>query len=351
MMTNKLQINFFYILLVAVSILAFFIFLPYFQVLFLAMVLSVLFYPVYRWILIACFGGRSIAALITMLVIFIVIVAPLGTLGFFMFQEIKTDYVQFTQGGGSDTLTNYLGRAQGLLDRVLPEDLVPETTVSKLQDFWHQTYTWITFRAESALANTFGIVGNVVIFILALFFFLRDGERFRKALIKLSPLNNAYDQAIINKIYLAIHSVIKGSLLIAVLEGALTTVGFVLFGAPSPIVFGALAILFVLIPNVGIPFIVLPMSIFLYFSEGLLPAVELFVWGLIIMLFVDNVLRSILMKKGLDIHPFLILLSVVGGIGLLGPIGFLIGPVILSFLFALIEIHTSLYVSPSSHSS
>ena len=71
-------------------------------------------------------------------------------------------------------------------------------------------------------------------------------------------------------------------------------------------------------------------------------ALGLLVWGLLLVGLIDNVLRPILIEKDIKIHPLLILLSVFGGISFFGPIGFLVGPIVLSFVFALVDLYPSI---------
>ena len=97
-----------------------------------------------------------------------------------------------------------------------------------------------------------------------------------------------------------------------------------------------------LIPNVGTALVLVPSVAFLYFTGHTGASVGLAIWGAIGVGFIDNLLGPHLIERGIKIHPLLILLSVIGGITLLGPIGFVAGPVILSLLFTLLEIYPSI---------
>jgi predicted PurR-regulated permease PerM len=158
----------------------------------------------------------------------------------------------------------------------------------------------------------------------------------------LSPLANEYDERILRRLEDAISSVVKGKLLIVLIQGILASVGFWLFGIPHPVLFGALTSLAALIPFVGVAVVFVPAVLYLFFAGSVGAAAGLLVAGIIIGS-VDNVLGPILFERGLQLHPLLILLSVLGGLAFFGPIGFLAGPVALSLLVALLDIYPLLF--------
>jgi predicted PurR-regulated permease PerM len=175
--------------------------------------------------------------------------------------------------------------------------------------------------------------------IVTLFFLLRDGEAFREFLFKLSPLGEKYDRGIFLKITNAVNSVIKGSLMIAVVQGLFATAGFIVAGIPNPVVWGVVAMFSSLIPGIGTSLVTVPCIIFLYFTAPLLHTILLILWVVFGVGMIDNLLAPLVMRRGMKIHPLLILLSVLGGLTFFGPIGFIIGPVTLAFFLTLIDIY------------
>ena len=125
----------------------------------------------------------------------------------------------------------------------------------------------------------------------------------------------------------------------ALIQGILTAVGFTFFGIPNATLWGSVAAITALIPGIGTALVLLPAILYLYFSGETLFAVGLLLWGMTAVGLVDNFLGPKLVERGMRLHPFLILLSVLGGVGFFGPLGFLLGPLVLSLLFALIEIY------------
>ncbi len=339
MINKKLQTGFFYILLLGVFIIALLIFWPFLKVLFLASVFAVVFYPLYKkfvsWF--SFKGDKAVSALFTVLIVLLVILLPCIGLGFLIFQEINNVYFDLIANTNNNSIISFLTQSGNYINQVLPFDIVPELSTENIQGYAEQAYQWILGHFGSLFSSVFKIVLSTFIMILALFFFLRDGEKFKNNLISLSPLRDTYDEDILAKIKLAINSVIKGSLLIAIIQGILATIGFGIFGVPSAILWGAVAVLAAIIPSVGTAIVILPAVIFLFFTKSAAAAIGLLIWGIVIVGLVDNVLAPFVLERGIKIHPFLILLSVLGGLSLFGPIGFLAGPVILSLLLHLLR--------------
>ena len=126
----------------------------------------------------------------------------------------------------------------------------------------------------------------------------------------------------------------------ALIQGILTAVGFALFGVPNPTLWGSVAAIAALVPSVGTALVLFPAILFLYWSGAALSALGLLLWGATAVGLIDNFLGPKLAGRGMRLHPFLILLSILGGIALFGPIGFLLGPLVLSMLFVLLEIYS-----------
>jgi predicted PurR-regulated permease PerM len=139
----------------------------------------------------------------------------------------------------------------------------------------------------------------------------------------------------------AVYSIFAGSIIVALVQGILTGIGFTIFGVPNPALWGSIASVAALIPGVGTALVVVPGILYLFFTGSTGYAIGLLVWGILAVSLIDNFLGPILVNRGVKIHPFLILLSVLGGLIFFGPVGFLLGPIILAFLFALLDIYRS----------
>ncbi len=337
----RIEVSFFLFLSAVVAVLTFFIFQPFISSLFLAIVFTIVFKPCYEALLRMTRGSSILSAVLTVLTIILVIVVPLLFFGFFMFTDAQ-DFYQSMLDGGFD---------QGFI----------QTGVSHMQSFVQQFFPGFTLDVLGFLKQGFGLLVHnlgslfgklfsaslgLFIMLLGVFYFLRDGKKFREHLIVLSPLSDTYDRSILARFEMAVNSVVKGALSIALIQGVLSGIGFSIFGVPSPMLWGALAALTALIPGVGTAIVIAPAVIYLFFFGSVSSAVGLLIWGVIAVGLIDNMLAPMLIERDLKIHPFLILLSVLGGLAFFGPVGFLAGPVILALLFALFDILPRLLQKP-----
>lgn len=178
------------------------------------------------------------------------------------------------------------------------------------------------------------------------FYAILEGRNWVKKIKNLLPIKKKYQKEIFVKIDNISHGVIYGSVFIALIQGALGGIGFFIFGVNSPILFGILMSIFALIPLVGTGIIWAPAA-FMMMLEGyiegetslLVRGIGLALYGLLIISTVDNILKPRLIGKSTGVHPVVVLLGVLGGISLLGFIGFVVGPIILSLFIAFLEIY------------
>jgi predicted PurR-regulated permease PerM len=222
------------------------------------------------------------------------------------------------------------------LKRFLP---VPVEFSVDFNQYLKQGLNWLLQRLGPLFSNVTKIMVSVFVFLVTLYYLFKDGQKLKGAIVALSPLQDTHDETIFNKLALAINSVIKGNLAVALIQGILTAVGFTIFGVPNAALWGSVAAIAALIPGIGTALVLIPAILFLFLSGKTLFAVGLLLWGLTAVGLVDNFLGPKLVERGMRLHPFIILLSILGGIGFFGPLGFLLGPLILSLLFALLEIY------------
>ena len=175
--------------------------------------------------------------------------------------------------------------------------------------------------------------------LLIIFYVLKDGMRWKKALVLFSPLEDKNDEKIIARLSLAVNAVIKGYFFIAIVQGVLLGIGFWIFGIPHGALWGTVAAVASLIPTIGTAFISVPAIIFLYFTGDTYSALGLLIWAVIIVGMIDNFLSPLVVGTKINISPLIIMFSVLGGISFLGPVGILIGPLCVSLLYTLISIY------------
>ncbi len=336
---NTLEIIFFLGLFAGSTILLFFIFEPYLIVIFVALIFAIIFMPVKDFLVNRLKIKNTASSFITVFIIFVVILTPLFILGAMLFQEATNIVVRLPESG---IITQFLESKLLLLENYI-NSIAPDAQINlSLQTYIEGVAGWIVDNFSSLFSGLAKGTINIFLMVIALFFFLKDGSKMKKIILEWSPLGDGHDEKILDKMSIAINSVVKGTLFIAVIQGVLAGIGFAIFGVPSPVLWGFITVLAALIPSIGTAIVIIPMVIYLYFTAGFIWALGLLVWGLVIVGLIDNILRPIFIERGVKIHPLLVLLSVFGGISFFGPIGFLVGPIVLSFVFALVDLYPSI---------
>jgi predicted PurR-regulated permease PerM len=131
-------------------------------------------------------------------------------------------------------------------------------------------------------------------------------------------------------------AMVYGTGVTAVVQGVLIGIGFAVVGLPSPIVFGVLAALLALVPMAGTPVVWVPAVLVLALQERWYAALFLLIWGSLVAT-VDNVLRPMLVSGRAQVGTLTVFIGVLGGVSAFGPIGVILGPLVLALIIALIR--------------
>ena len=332
---QKLRMYFLFILLAGALFFTFLLFLPYLSALLVAVAFSIVFQPVYQIFLRVLKGRRGLAAFLTIVVVFVGILVPLMFFGFQIFRESKDLFSQLTseEGWGLEIFD----RAKIFIEEQI-RVVAPNFSVD-FNELARQFLSWIVRNFSAVFSGLTQLALTLFLGFLAFYYLLKDGEKFKEKIIAFSPLSDKYDNEIFDKLEATVNSVIKGSLTIAFIQGILTGVGFTIFGVPNAALWASVAFVAALIPSIGTALVTFPGVVFLFLTGHAIGATGLAIWGMTAVGLIDNFLSPRLIQRGIAIHPFLILVSVLGGISLFGLIGFLLGPLILSFLFTMLDVY------------
>ena len=192
---------------------------------------------------------------------------------------------------------------------------------------------------QGVLGRVTHAVFDLVLFLLILFFLLRDGGRLKAELRPVSPFSEAQERQIFDHLERTVQGALQAVIVVPVVQGVLAGIGFMLFGVPSPFVWGTAVILAATVPILGSPLGWLPAVAYLFFRDETGAAVGLLAYGLVIVSGSDNVVKPMLLRGTANLHPLLGFLSLLGGVLAFGVFGFLIGPVVLSLVLSAIRIY------------
>jgi predicted PurR-regulated permease PerM len=208
-----------------------------------------------------------------------------------------------------------------------------------------QVREWATEGARNTLGTLAAMSGKIfvgalgtalgfTISIFVVFFLLRDGARMVDTVRDLIPMQHNDKDRLFDHLNAVIHAVIYGTVLTAIIQGALLGIAFATLGLPAPVVVGVVGALLALLPVVGTPLIWVPAVIALAVQGRWVAAIILLAWGLFIVT-IDNFLRPVLVSGRAPIGTLTVFIGVIGGASAFGTIGLFLGPVVLSMVMAL----------------
>ena len=327
---KRLQMYSFLALLIAALVVALLIFRPFFNVIALGAIVAILFSPINRRIE-ARLKSPMKAAALTVLIIFLIILIPVSLFGQLIFNEILSLY-------------NHIRDGSLVIDRGQIMASLPAQVQSVIENFTRDLNSTLANITNNAFQAFSSLVSNVANFFLSLFLFfftiyylLKDGRHFKAILVDISPLNERQETELVAKLSSAVNGVVKGSFLIALSQGLVATIGFLIFGVPQPILWGMFTVLAALVPTVGTAISLVPAIIFLLITDHVGAAIGLTIWGALAVGMIDNVISPMLIGAKTKLHPLLVLFSVLGGIQLFGFLGFLLGPIFMAVFVTLVD--------------
>jgi predicted PurR-regulated permease PerM len=328
MFNERLQSIGFFILLGTAAILSVFLFWPFMEIIAFAGIIAVLFRP---WFLKMSkhFNSENIAAIITVLSAVLIVLVPLFIIAYVLYFEIVNVYTNVTNGSFN-------------LDQGTIVSRFPQSIQNIANGFFTDLGSRISSIAGTTVKGVTGLFSNIVNFFLnlfllffSLFYFLRDGEKIKSFVGGIFPLSRAHETKLVDDLEMAISGVVKGSFLVALTQGSVATVGFLIFGVPQPFLWGAFTVLAALVPTFGTSISLIPAVLYLFLTGHTGAAIGLIIWGAVAVGLVDNFIGPRLVGSRANLHPLMVLFAVLGGIQFFGFLGFLLGPILLAVFMTL----------------
>ena len=315
--------------------------------LFLAGVLVVIFEPSYDWLRRKMPGRRKLAALLMTASVLLVVLLPTCWLFLHAYAECSGLIETLRDDSKrAELIEVFQTRAKRGLE-LYEERFGARPDLSSLAEHTLQQVGGILLGgAQVLLSLTIGMV----IMVLALYFFLVDGPTMVSTVMKLSPLDDEYERELLQKFAEVSRAVVLASLLSAITQGLLAGIGYYFaLPADAPVVLlTAATMVLAIVPFVGAAAVWVPVCLYLFLygpveTDGELrhgdtiTAAVLAVYGAAVVSSVDNLIKPLVLHGQSNLHPLLALLSVLGGVQVLGPIGILVGPMLVAFLQALLN--------------
>ncbi len=321
---------FFLLLLMGVTFLFFGMIQNFLLTSFWAILLALVFQQPYYKLLEKLKGRENLAATLTLLIIVLVVVLPL----FFVVTALVNESVRLYEQLQSGEL-NIDGMVKWVQERIpMAQDFLEQFGMSfeQLQDSIRNAAITATQmlanRAFNITQNLLSLVVNFFLMLYLLFFFLKDGKSIIQMIVEAFPMGDEREYRLLNRFANVARATLKGSLIVAVVQGTIGGLLFWAVGIEGAVFWGTVMTLFSLLPAVGSGLVWGPAAVIMLVNGNIITAVIIVIVGVFFIGLVDNILRPILVGRDTKLPDYLILLSTFGGITWFGLSGFVIGPCI-----------------------
>jgi len=327
------------LLLVIVSLMFAWILLPFYGAVLWGVVGGIVCAPLHRRLSQAMHARRGLAAAAVVLLVVLIVILPLSLIGASLAQEASGVYGQ-GQAGELDIGQYFQKMLEALPSWVV--DLLNRFGLGSLAGMKDKLSAGLLKGSQVIAAQalnigqgTFEFFVNLFVMLYLLFFLLRDGETLSKRIRRAIPLRPEQRNELLLKFAVVIRATVKGSLLVALAQGALGGLIFWFLDIPAPLLWAVVMAFLALLPAVGAGLVWFPVALYLLATGSIWQGVLLIAYGAFVIGLVDNLLRPILVGQDTKMPDYVVLISTLGGISVFGLNGFIVGPVIAAMFIAI----------------
>jgi predicted PurR-regulated permease PerM len=319
---------------------------PFLSSIIWAILLAMIFYPLFQKLQRLLKKKKLLSSLIMTLLVLLIIVLPFTALMASLANEVVTGYHRVEEMINTGQVQAYLERAKEIpilkwiLERLGQHiDLSQTDPLPLLLKNLQKISTFIFNQTATLLKGFSTFIAGFFFTLLSLYYLFKDGSRFFVGLKEIIPLPSQERDLLIQRFKDMIYATIYGGILIALIQGILGGLAFWVLGLPSPILWGTAMALLSFIPIGGTALVWAPAAIILLIGGAILKGLILLGVGVLVISMVDNILRPLFISTRTNIHPLLLFFAVLGGIQAFGLIGVVAGPLIATLFLTLIEIY------------
>ncbi len=297
---------------------------------FWAAVFAMLFQPLFLRLLVLLRGRRGLAALLSTLTVVAVVLVPAGLLAAAVAQQALSLYERIASGEiNGDALVQFAERSLPVVTRFLARyGIEVERVRASVEGAAGAATQYVAGQALALGQNALVLAVLFGLMLYLLFFFFRDGERIIEGLVRAIPMGDERERRLFRKIAEVSRATVKGTIVVAAVQGAIGGMLFALVGIQAAGFWGVVMGVLSLLPAVGSALVWVPAAIVLLSTGAVGRALVLIAGGTLVIGLVDNLLRPVLVGRETKMPDYLILLATLGGLAVFGLAGFVAGPII-----------------------
>lgn len=298
-------------------------------------IFAIIFSPWHEWLR-KKVKYEIVAALLMLLAIILIVILPIGFIAVIIFQQ-ATDVIQ--SGFIERTLASLQEFETWQIYQNLPEGARQTIESIDLGEATKVVVNWMRSNIGAILAGGAGFTVQLFLFFVFLFYFFLNKDGIHREIVEISPFKDKLDENIIQRINGTIRAVMFGAIVIALVQATMATIGLTIFGVPKSFLWGSLVLIAAQVPMVGVSLIMVPAVIYLLAIGSTGAAIGLLIWSMTAVGLVDNILSPLLVGRRTQMPELLVMISILGGLQIFGPIGFILGPVVLAMLLVLRDLY------------
>lgn len=329
---GDLQQASFLLILAGVSLMMVIIAWPFASSLLWATLAAILFQPLYRRVLISVSGRRNLAAGLSLLVIFFTVLVPALYVGTLVVEQAIALVTRLQQNpiNLAAEYQKLYGMLPTALQRVFDDNGWTNFSAAqvRLQELLSESLGLIASNAVSIGGGALSFVLSFVLGLYVVFFLLRDGDRIGRIILNTIPIERSIADRLADRFLRIVRATIKGTGVVGLVQGSAGGVMLAAVGVPSPFLLGVLMVILAIIPVLGTALVWVPAGIWLLMTGQIWQGLFVLIFGFVVISSIDNVLRPILVGRDTGIPDWIILITTLGGISLVGFSGIVLGPLV-----------------------
>jgi predicted PurR-regulated permease PerM len=292
-----------------------------------AIVLYTIFRPLFDWFTEKAGFKTWITSLIILLLSFVIIVFPFSLIIIMIFGKAN-DFVQNNQ---QDIIT-YFNQIRDYLGIEVNDPQLVEKGISFVQNV-------LIGKVTGAVNEVFSIFFTLTIMYFVLYFMIVNYKSFEATLLRFMPFEPKISRLFASELTNTTNANVLGQGFIAMIQGALVMLGFVIFKFPDPLFWGVISMFLSFLPVVGAPIVFVPAALIALSQGNNFGGYGMLLWGFGLVTNIDNVLRFMIAKRFANTHPLITILGVIIGFPIFGILGLVFGPLLISYFLILVKIY------------
>lgn len=315
---------------------------PFVVAILLGAILTSLFFPLYRALCRLTRDRKSLASLISCLLILMVIVLPLAGVLTIVTSQALDFYTQLDGYAQTHALDveDLAGRIDvaGIMEKL---GIERGQLMEKLAELGKVVSTFLLKSIQKVTQGAFNVLATLFLMFFSMYYFFKDGPAFLAKIKALSPLSGEYEDRIIGRFTSVARATMKGTIVVGLIQGALGGITFWIFGIPSFLFWGLIMAILAMIPLVGTAIVWGPAGIVMILLGHWGKGIGILIVGVVLISSIDNLLKPVLVGSDTEMHPLIIFFATLGGIGAFGIVGFLLGPILAALFITIWDIYAS----------